>query len=146
MLITRRAEFSASHFCRAASLSDQENWELFGEESRSAGHGHNFVLEVSVEGEPDPITGMIVDLKELKDILEREIVSPMDHRFLNYEVEPFARVIPTTANIALEIWRRLEKRFGVARYRLARVRLFETADLFVDIASRDVDVAAPVHA
>jgi len=135
MFITRRAEFSASHFCRAAALSDRQNWELFGEESHSAGHGHNFVVEVSVEGEPDPITGMIVDLKELKDILERAIVAPMDHRFLNYEVEPFGKVIPTTANIALEIWRRLEKQFGVARYRLARVRLFETADLYVDIAA-----------
>jgi 6-pyruvoyltetrahydropterin/6-carboxytetrahydropterin synthase len=143
MLITRRAEFSASHFCRAASLNDHQNWELFGEESHSAGHGHNFIVEVSVEGEPDPITGMIVDLKELKDILEREIVTPMDHRFLNYEVEPFARVIPTTANIALEIWRRLEKQLSAARYRLARVRLFETADLYVDIDRVAVDQAVP---
>jgi 6-pyruvoyltetrahydropterin/6-carboxytetrahydropterin synthase len=134
MLITRRAEFSASHFCRATTLSERENWELFGQESHPAGHGHNFVLEVSVEGEPDPITGMIVDLKELRDILEREIVTPMDHRFLNYEVEPFGSVIPTTANIALEIWRRLEKQFDAAQFRLARVRLFETADLYVDVA------------
>jgi 6-pyruvoyltetrahydropterin/6-carboxytetrahydropterin synthase len=134
MIITRKAEFSASHFCRADFLNDRENWELFGEESYAAGHGHNFVVEVSVEGEPDPITGMIVDLKEMKEILEREIVAPMDHRFLNYEVEPFRRVIPTTANIALEIWRRLEKQFSAARYRLARVRLFETADLYVDVA------------
>ena len=133
MLITRKAEFSASHFCRAASLSEEENRKLFGEEAHPAGHGHNFVLEVSIEGEPDPITGMIVDLKELKDILEREVVEPMDHRFLNYEVEPFGKVIPTTANIALEIWRRLEGRLSSARFQLARVRLFETADLFVDI-------------
>jgi 6-pyruvoyltetrahydropterin/6-carboxytetrahydropterin synthase len=134
MVITRKAEFSASHFCRAASLSDQENHALFGEEAHPAGHGHNFVLEVSVEGEPDPITGMIVDLKELKEILEREVVTPMDHRFLNYEVEPFGHVIPTTANIALEIWRRLERQFLTARFRLARVRLFETPDLYVDVA------------
>jgi 6-pyruvoyltetrahydropterin/6-carboxytetrahydropterin synthase len=133
MLITRKAEFSASHFCRAAALSDGENFALFGEEAHPAGHGHNFVLEVSLEGEPDPITGMIVDLKDLKDILEREVVSPMDHRFLNYEVEPFAKVIPTTANIALEIWRRLEKQLQNAHFRLARVRLFETADLYVDV-------------
>ena len=92
MLITRRADFSASHFCRAASLSDEENRALFGEEAHPAGHGHNFVLEVSVEGEPDPVTGMIVDLKGLKDILEQEVVAPMDHRFLNYEVEPFGKV------------------------------------------------------
>jgi 6-pyruvoyltetrahydropterin/6-carboxytetrahydropterin synthase len=133
MLITRKAEFSASHFCRAASLSDAENQALFGEEAHPSGHGHNFVLEVSVEGEPDPITGMIIDLKELRDILEREVVDPMDHRFLNYEVEPFAKVIPTTANIALEIWRRLEKQFRAAQFRLARVRLFETPDLYVDV-------------
>jgi 6-pyruvoyltetrahydropterin/6-carboxytetrahydropterin synthase len=133
MLITRKAEFSASHFCRTSSLSDQENHLLFGEEAHPAGHGHNFILEVSLEGEPDPITGMIVDLKDLKDILDREVVVPMDHRFLNYEVEPFGKVIPTTANIAMEIWRRLEKQFQSARFRLARVRLFETPDLYVDV-------------
>jgi 6-pyruvoyltetrahydropterin/6-carboxytetrahydropterin synthase len=134
MLITRRAEFSASHFCRAASMSEHENWELFGAESHPAGHGHNFVVEVSIDGEPDPTTGMIVDLRDLKDILDREIITPMDHRFLNYEVEPFQKVIPTTANIALEIWRRLENQFDAARFRLARVRLFETPDLYVDVA------------
>ena len=135
MLITRKAEFSASHFCRATMLSDADNHAIFGEEAHPAGHGHNFVVEVSLEGEPDPITGMIIDLKELKDIVEREVVTPMDHRFLNYEVEPFGKVIPTTANIALEIWRRLEKQFQSARFRLARVRLFETPDLFVDVVS-----------
>jgi 6-pyruvoyltetrahydropterin/6-carboxytetrahydropterin synthase len=134
MLITRKAEFSASHFCRAVSLSDEENQTIFGEEAHPAGHGHNFILEVSIEGEPDPITGMIVDLKDLKEILDREVVVPMDHRFLNYEVEPFGQVIPTTANIALEIWRRLEKQFQAMRFRLARVRLFETPDLYVDIS------------
>lgn len=142
MLITRKAEFSASHFCRAASLSDDENRALFGEESHPAGHGHNFALEVSLEGEPDPITGMIIDLKDLKDILERAVVNPMDHRFLNYEVEPFAQVIPTTANIALEIWRRLEKEFHTSAFRLARVRLFETPDLYVDVAQH-VGVVQP---
>ena len=81
MVITRKAIFGFPFlplgvFERPAELA------LFGEESHAAGHGHNFVLEVSVEGEPDPLTGMIVDLKELKDILEREIVAPMDHRFL----------------------------------------------------------------
>ena len=133
MLITRKAEFSASHFCRAASLSDEQNHALFGEEARPAGHGHNFVFEVSLEGEPDPITGMIIDLKELKEILEREVVEPMDHRFLNYEVEPFDKVIPTTANIASEIWRRLDKQFQLAPFRLAKVRLFETPDIYVDV-------------
>ncbi len=133
MLITRKAEFSASHFCRAAKLSDEENYALFGEESHSSGHGHNFVLEVSLEGEPDPVSGMIVDLKELKEILEREVVAPMDHRFLNYEVPPFHKMIPTAANIASEIWRRLEKPLQSENFRLARVRLFETPELYVDV-------------
>ena len=90
-------------------------------------------MEVTVEGEPDPVTGMVIDLKDLKEILEEEVVEPMDHRFLNYEVPPFDRVVPTTANLAQEIWRRLEPRFRLPRTTLARVRLFETADLYVDV-------------
>lgn len=134
VFITRKAEFSASHICRVASLDDAENSRLFGEEANPNGHGHNYVVEVTVEGDPDPITGMVIDLKYLKDVLEENVVGPMDHRFLNYEVSPFQTVIPTAANIALEIWRRLES--PVAR--LARVRLFETADLYVDITREDV--------
>jgi 6-pyruvoyltetrahydropterin/6-carboxytetrahydropterin synthase len=140
MLITRRAEFSASHVCRLDSLSDLQNGELFGEEANPNGHGHNYVLEVSVEGSPDPVTGMIIDLKELKDVIEAEVVEPMDHRFLNYEVEPFGRVVPTTANLAKEIWQRLDlslqRRFGGQL--LARVRLFETPDLYVDMMREDL--------
>lgn len=140
MLITRRAEFSASHVCRLESLSDLQNRQLFGEEANPNGHGHNYVLEVSLEGSPDPVTGMIIDLKELKDVIEAEIVEPMDHRFLNYEVEPFGRVVPTTANLAREIWRRLDvslqQRFGGQI--LARVRLFETQDLYVDMVREDL--------
>lgn len=140
MLITRRAEFSASHVCRLESLSDSQNRELFGEEANPNGHGHNYVLEVSVEGTPDPVTGMVIDLKELKEVIEAEIVDPMDHRFLNYEVEPFGKVVPTTANLAKEIWRRLDiglgRRFGNGL--LARVRLFETSDLYVDMVREDL--------
>ena len=138
MLITRRAEFSASHVCRVESLSDSENRDLFGEEANPNGHGHNYVLEVSVEGEPDPVTGMIIDLKELKDMIEEKVAGPMDHRFLNHEVEPFDKVVPTTANVAKEIWRRLDSalsgRFGNAN--LARIRLFEGPDLYVDIVRK----------
>jgi 6-pyruvoyltetrahydropterin/6-carboxytetrahydropterin synthase len=140
MLITRRAEFSASHVCRLESLSDSQNRELFGEEANPNGHGHNYVLEVSVEGTPDPVTGMVIDLKELKDVIEAEIIDTMDHRFLNYEVEPFGKVVPTTANLAKEIWRRLDiglgRRFGGGL--LARVRLFETSDLYVDMVREDL--------
>jgi 6-pyruvoyltetrahydropterin/6-carboxytetrahydropterin synthase len=133
MVITRKAEFSASHVCRIDSLSDAGNYELFGEEAHPNGHGHNYVLEVSVEGEVDPVTGMVMNLKELKDILEEEIVEPMDHRFLNREVPPFDKVVPTTANLAKEIWRRLENRFVGSGKALVRVRVHETPELYVDV-------------
>jgi 6-pyruvoyltetrahydropterin/6-carboxytetrahydropterin synthase len=135
MVITRKAEFSASHVCRIHSLSDAENHDLFGEESHPNGHGHNYILEVSVEGDVDPVTGMVMNLKELKDILEEEIVEPMDHRFLNREVPPFDKVIPTTANVAKEIWRRLEGRFAGSGKALVRVRIHETPELYVDVTA-----------
>lgn len=138
MFITRKAEFSASHVCRISTLSEEENRELFGNEANVNGHGHNYVLEVTLEGEPDPVTGMILDLKELKDMIEQEVVSPMDHRFLNYEVEPFSTVIPTAPNLAREIWRRMETRLNGKNGKLAKVRLFETQDLYVDVTRGDV--------
>jgi 6-pyruvoyltetrahydropterin/6-carboxytetrahydropterin synthase len=90
------------------------------------------VVEVSLAGDPDPVTGMVLDLKELKAILEREIVEPYDHRFLNYEVPPFDREVPTTENIALDIWRRLAPHLSDGRRKLHAVRVYETPDLYVD--------------
>jgi 6-pyruvoyltetrahydropterin/6-carboxytetrahydropterin synthase len=133
MFITRKAEFSASHVCRLPGWTDEENRRAFGEDSHPHGHGHNYVVEVTLEGEPDPVTGMIVDLKQVKQLLEEEIVEPMDHRFLNVEVPPFDRVVPTTENVAREIWDRLERRISPSSARLYRVRLYETTDCYVDI-------------
>jgi 6-pyruvoyltetrahydropterin/6-carboxytetrahydropterin synthase len=132
MLITRKVEFSASHVCRLPQLSERENRELFGLAANPHGHGHNYVLEVSLEGEPDAVTGMVMDLKELKEILMRQVVEPYDHRFLNYEVPPFDHVVPTTENIARDIWQRLEPHLTDSRRRLDTVRVYETPDLYVD--------------
>jgi 6-pyruvoyltetrahydropterin/6-carboxytetrahydropterin synthase len=132
MVITRKIEFSASHICRSPALSEDENQQLFGMAANPHGHGHNYVVEVSLEGKPDPVTGMVLDLKELKEILTREIVEPYDHRFLNYEVPPFDRVVPTTENIARDIWQRLEGRLNSENKRLHAVRVYETPDLYVD--------------
>jgi 6-pyruvoyltetrahydropterin/6-carboxytetrahydropterin synthase len=134
MLITRRAEFSASHVCAQPSLTPQQNRDLYGAAANPSGHGHNYVLEVTLEGEPDPITGMIYDLKELKDLIQQTVLDPMDHRFLNHEVPPFDKVVPTAENVAAEIWRRLEPHFGNNGTRLNNVRLYETDDLYVDYA------------
>jgi 6-pyruvoyltetrahydropterin/6-carboxytetrahydropterin synthase len=137
MLITRKIEFSASHVCRVPELSEEENRRLFGPAANPHGHGHNYVLEVSVEGRPHPVTGMVLDLKDLKDLLNREVVALYDHRFLNYEVPPFDRLIPTAENIAREIWRRLEPRLNTEGRRLRQVRLYETPDLWVDYAGEE---------
>jgi 6-pyruvoyltetrahydropterin/6-carboxytetrahydropterin synthase len=132
MVITRKVEFSASHVCRSSSLSDEENFKVYGPAANPHGHGHNYVLEVSVEGEPDPVTGMVLDLKELKEVLNRQVVDPYDHRFLNYEVPPFDQVVPTAENIARDIWRRIEPSLSNGRSRLRAVRVYETQDLYVD--------------
>lgn len=135
MKITRRAEFSASHFCRNPQWSEERNREVYGPAVDP--HGHNYVLEVSVEGAPDPVTGMVMDLKQLKNIVEQEVVLPMDHRFLNYEVAPFDRVIPTVENVAAEIFKRLRPHLsGPAR--LESVRLWETADLWAECRGEEV--------
>lgn len=132
MLLTRRAEFSASHVCRNPAWSDEENLRQFGKAANPRGHGHNYVLEITIEGDPDPLTGMVFDLKDLKEIIEEQVIGPFDHRFLNYEAPPFDRVIPTAENIAVEIWRRVEPQFAGSRATLRNVRLYETADLYVD--------------
>ena len=132
MFITRKAEFSASHICRNPAFTEEENRALYGLAANPHGHGHNYLLEVTLEGDPDPVTGMVLDLKRLKELVNEQVVEPMDHRSLNHEVPPFDKTIPTTENIAVEIWRRLEPQFADGPARLHAVRLWETDDLYVD--------------
>ena len=129
MLITKRIDFSASHVCRNPAFSDQQNREVYGNEANPHGHGHNYTVEVTLSGDPDPVTGMVFDLKALKDILRERVIDCFDHRFLNYEAPPFDRVIPTAENLAIEIWRRLEPGLDG---RLFAVRVYESDDLYVD--------------
>jgi 6-pyruvoyltetrahydropterin/6-carboxytetrahydropterin synthase len=132
MFLTRKAEFSASHVCANPAWTQERNHQVYGANANPNGHGHNYVLEVTVAGEPDPVTGMVFDLRELKEILNQEVVEPMDHRFLNKEVAPFDRVVPTTENLAIEIWNRLAGRIGRDGVQLHNIRLYETGDLFID--------------
>jgi 6-pyruvoyltetrahydropterin/6-carboxytetrahydropterin synthase len=133
--ITRKIEFSAAHLYNNPKLSAEENRRIFGKCNNPHGHGHNYVLEVTIAGEPDPVTGMVLDLKELKEILQREITDRMDHRFLNYEVPELAGQIPTCENIARVIWKLLEPKIRSGK--LDRVRLYEAPDLFVDCTNGD---------
>lgn len=131
MVISKKVEFSASHICRSPHLSDAENEQIYGAAANPLGHGHNYVVEVAIEGEPDPVTGMILDLKRLKDILEEKVLSVYDHRLLNREVEPFDRIVPTLENIAIDIWNRIDPQIG-GRAKLHAVRVHETVELSVE--------------
>src|SRR5918911_1076913 len=98
--LTRKSEFSAAHYYHNPEFSPEENERLFGKCNNRNGHGHNYTLEVTVKGEVDQRSGFVVDLKSLKDVLNREVLDALDHRFLNKEVPEFAIRIPTTENIA----------------------------------------------
>ena len=128
--LTRKCEFSASHYYHNPAFTPEENQRVFGKCANLDGHGHNYTLEVTVKGDVDRTTGFVVDLKQLKDVLNDEVVEAMDHRHLNKEVPEFATQIPTTENLAIAIWNRLESKLKLAR--LHRVRVYEMPDLFVD--------------
>lgn len=130
ILLTRKAEFSASHFYWNDRWSEEENRRVFGKCANRNGHGHNYTVEVTVAGDVNPVTGFVVDLKQLKDVMEREVLSAYDHRHLNLEVPEFRDALPTTENIAVAIWRRLEGEIPGAKLR--RVRVYEMPDLFAD--------------
>jgi 6-pyruvoyltetrahydropterin/6-carboxytetrahydropterin synthase len=128
--LTRKAEFSASHLYHNPAFSAEENRRVFGKCNNPNGHGHNYVLEVTVKGEVDATTGFVVDLKKLKDLMHSEVLDALDHRFLNKEIPEFFDLIPTTENIAIVCWQRLAPKFDAAK--LHRVRVYETPDLFAD--------------
>ena len=128
--LTRKAEFAASHYYHNPAFTPEENQRAFGKCNNPNGHGHNYTLEVTVKGEIDPGSGFVVDLKQLKDVMTREVLEVMDHRFLNKEVPEFSDRIPTTENLAIAIWQRLEPKLKAAK--LHRVRVYETPALFVD--------------
>jgi 6-pyruvoyltetrahydropterin/6-carboxytetrahydropterin synthase len=121
----RRVHFSAAHRLYRADWSDERNAAVFGDCSNPNWHGHNYELEVTVEGPVDPETGFVMDLKRLRDLVEERVLDDVDHKNLNVEVPWLEGVIPSTENVAVAIWGRLADRLpgGV---RLAKVLLQET--------------------
>lgn len=130
VFITRRETFSASHRLYNPELSDARNLELFDKCANPNGHGHNYVLEVTVAGEPNDATGYVIDLKRLKEIIRREIISKVDHKHLNHDVDFMKGVIPTSENIAKAFWNILKDKMGNAR--LHSIRLQETENNSVE--------------
>ena len=128
--ITRAIEFAASLRLELPGLAEEENAKLFG--TRARRHGHNYRLEVSLAGEPDARTGMLVDLKDVKDVLEREVMARFDHRDLNDDTPFFEKTPPTPEHLARVLFELLDRAFPGGP--LDRVRLFEGPDLWVDVA------------
>ena len=121
--LTRRYRFAASHRLHSPQLGEAENKRVYGKCNNPYGHGHNYVVEVAVSGPVDPATGMIANLSDLDAFVEREVIEPFDHKYLNEEVEEFREHVPTTENLCIEIFNRVRE-FPHAK--LERVRLEET--------------------
>lgn len=121
----RRYRFAASHRLHTAALSEDENARVFGKCANPYGHGHNYLLEISVSGEVDPATGMIANLGDLDSFVEREVIEAFDHHSLNEDVAAFRNVVPTTENLCIEIFKRLS---SFPKAKLERVRVQETTN------------------
>ncbi len=124
LALTRRYWFAASHRLHSPRLSEEENWRTYGKCNNPYGHGHNYLLEVTVSGPVDPATGMIANLADLDPFVERQVLEAFDHTYLNEDVPAFRERVPTTENVCLEIYDRL-KAFPNAR--LERIRVEETS-------------------
>jgi len=126
----RRAHFNAAHRLYVPTWSDEKNFEVFGKCANPHYHGHNYDLEVKLTGEVDPETGILINLKELKEIIKATVEDKLDHRNLNEEIPEFKELIPTVENISFVIWHILREHLG-EEYEL-KVRLYETARNFVE--------------
>ncbi|HEY9615784.1 MAG TPA: 6-carboxytetrahydropterin synthase [Microcoleaceae cyanobacterium] len=132
-IINRRAQFSASHRYWLPELSDAENLERFGACTRSPGHGHNYVLYVSMAGELDEY-GMVLNLSDVKHVIKQEVTSQLDFAYLNQVWTEFQHTLPTTENIARVIWQRLSPHLP-----LVRIQLFEHPELWSDYYGNDME-------
>ncbi len=138
--VTRRYRFSASHRLHASGLSAEANREVYGKCNNPFGHGHNYVLEVTVAGEVG-IDGRVIDTRRLDCLVEQAVIRPMDRRNLNTEVPEFATVVPTTENLVLVIARRLESGWGQFLEpgpEISRIRLEETANNSFEVKLRSL--------
>ena len=128
--ITRRVHFSAAHRVHNPAMSDEENRRTFGKCNNPNWHGHNYILDVSVKGRLDERTGYVIDLARVKEVVEQSVVSKVDHRNLNLEVDFLREVIPTTENVVVAFWRVLEPALKPAT--LTRLVLWETVNNYVE--------------
>ena len=128
--VTRKAQFCAAHRLYNPDWSDEKNATVFGKCNNPNGHGHNYDIEVTVGGKPPDETGMVIDLKKLADIIEREIIERVDHKHMNLDVDFMYGCIPTAENMAIAFWKILEPK--IREGRLVSIKLYESGNNFVE--------------
>src|SRR5271169_2530783 len=128
--LTRKEHFCASHRLFNPKFSDKENLEIYGKCAYPNGHGHNYEIEVTVAGDPDADTGMILDLKKLSDIIDIEILQKVDHKHLNFDVDFLLGIIPTAENLAMVFWNILSPKISAGE--LFSIKVYETPNNFAE--------------
>jgi len=132
IFITRKESFNAAHRLFRKEWTDKKNLELFGKCSNPNWHGHNYTLYVTVKGNPDAKTGLLINLKDLSKIINTFVIKKMDHKNINLEVPFMKDVLASTENIAIAIWEQLEKPINKFDISLHCVKLVETENNYVE--------------
>jgi 6-pyruvoyltetrahydropterin/6-carboxytetrahydropterin synthase len=136
--VTRRVSFSAAHRLYNPQWSEERNQAVFDKCANPNGHGHNYVVEVTVAGIPDPETGYVVDLKLLARVLEEEILSKVDHKHLNYDVDFLRGINPTVENLAIAFWQILEGKLPAGK--LYAVRVYESEHNYAEYRGEPIEL------
>jgi len=141
--VTRRYQFAASHRLHSPLLSEEENRRVYGKCNQPFGHGHNYVLEISARGPAEPVSGRAVDPAALDRLVDRQVLTPFEHRNLNAEVDSFQRTVPTSENLAVEICRRLKRNWSTVFAgewpKLDKVRIEETPRNIFEIGADEIE-------
>ncbi len=130
--ITRKETFNAAHKLFRKEWSDEKNWEVFGKCSNKNWHGHNYALYVTVKGVPNEETGFVINLKLLSKVVKTEIITHLDHKNMNMDVDFLQGIIPSTENVIIRIWEKLEHPIKQVGGKLAKIKLMETENNFVE--------------
>lgn len=129
MLVTKKLNFSAAHRLFNPKLSEKENWEIYGKCSNPHGHGHYYTVEITIKGEIDEKTGMVINIDELEDVVKREIIDKVDHKNLNLDVDFLKDTIPTMENLAKIFWGILKDK--IPKGELYKIKIYESGSNFV---------------
>ncbi len=136
--LTKRVTFSAAHRLYNPKFSAEENANIFDKCNNPNWHGHNYTLEVTICGVPDPETGYLIDLKKLKAIIRENIIDKVDHKNLNLDVDFLRGIIPTVENLAVAFWKELENK--IPQGKLHKIKIFETENNFIEYYGEPVEI------